>query len=72
MGSAEGYGSHWSMDEVCDTHYQAKGWVKLDGSSPAFKNEVMVEVGEILQVCSCLSPPWSNTWLFEAGIDIKN
>lgn len=65
MGRAEGYESEWSMDEVCDTHYQAKGWVKLDGSSPAFKHAVTVEAGEILQVCRCLSGrrlPWSKPW----------
>ena len=43
------------MDEVHDTDYKAKGWVSLDGSSPDFTEEVVIEAEEILQVCICLS-----------------
>ena len=55
MGSAEGYAGDWCMDEVHDTDYKAKGWVSLDGSSPDFTEEVVIEAGEILQVRTCLS-----------------
>ena len=53
MGSAEGCPGEWSMDFVCDTDYKAKGWLRLDGNSPSFKEEVAIEAAEILQVCAC-------------------
>lgn len=50
MGSAEGHDGDWCMDEVYDTDYTANGWLRLDGNTPAFKKEVVVVAGEILQV----------------------
>lgn len=50
MGSAEGYDDDWCMDEVYETDYTAKGWLRLDGNIPAFKEEVAIEPREILQV----------------------
>ena len=54
MGTAECYVNDWCMDEVCDTDYKAKGWLRLDAHSPAFKEEVVIEAKEILQVCPSL------------------
>lgn len=54
MGTAEGYDNDWCMDEVYDTDYKAKGWLRLDANSPAFKEEVVIEARELLQVCPSL------------------
>lgn len=44
-----GYLGDWYMEEVYETDYQAKDWMRLDGSKPAYA-AVSVDAEEILQV----------------------